>query len=64
MPNLYCTTNTPSDLIDGDVFLARHGVPDLINMLYCDGHVKSVRPSTLLQLNAPGYPAQLTMQGS
>ncbi len=63
MPNLYCTT-TPANLINGDVFLARHGAPDLINTLYCDGHVKSVRPSTLLQLNAAGYPAQLTMQGS
>ncbi len=64
MPNANCTVQGAPNLIDDDVFLARHGAPDLINTLYCDGHVKSVRPSYLLQLNSAGYPYQLTMQGS
>jgi prepilin-type N-terminal cleavage/methylation domain-containing protein/prepilin-type processing-associated H-X9-DG protein len=63
-PAAVCTDHPVPDLIDGDVFLARHGAPDLINTLYCDGHVKSVRPSFLLTPNAAGYPYQLTMQGS
>ena len=62
-PDAYCTDGTPN-LIDNDVYLARHGASDLINTLYCDGHVKSVRPSYLLQLNSAGYPVQLTMLGS
>ena len=62
-PDAYCTDGTPN-LIDNDVYLARHGAPDVINTLYCDGHVKSVRPSYLLQLNSAGYPVQLTMLGS
>ena len=63
-PAAVCGDHPTPNLIDGDVFLARHGAPDLINTLYCDGHVKSVRPSYLLTLNAAGYPYQLTMQGS
>ena len=65
-PAAICNITAPSDLIDGGTFLARHGAPDLVNTLYCDGHVKSVRPSYLLTLGtgaAAAYPCQLTMAG-
>ena len=48
---------------DGAVVF-RHGAPDLANVLYCDGHVKSKRISDLSQTNAGGYMYQFTMQGS
>lgn len=37
----------------------RHGGPDLCNTLYCDGHVKSIRMSSMIQLGtAPSLAAQ------
>ena len=65
-PAAVCGDHPMPNLIDGDVYLARHGAPDLINTLYCDGHVKSVRPSDMLKPGtgaSAGYPCQLTMQG-
>ena len=43
--------------------VARHGGPDLSNVLYCDGHVKSQRISTLIQPNSIGEYAQFTLAG-
>ena len=40
--------------------VARHGAPDLCNVLYCDGHVKSMRISAITQL---GNDASLTSYG-
>ena len=54
---------TPPPNSNEGAIVARHGAPDLINTLYCDGHVKSVRIETLMQPNAAGYYTALTVQG-
>jgi prepilin-type N-terminal cleavage/methylation domain-containing protein/prepilin-type processing-associated H-X9-DG protein len=38
----------------------RHGGPDLSNVLYCDGHVKTKRVGDLYQKNSAGYLWQFT----
>jgi prepilin-type N-terminal cleavage/methylation domain-containing protein/prepilin-type processing-associated H-X9-DG protein len=78
-PNLAATTlgNAPGINCAGQAFtlndnapmLFRHGAPDLSNVLYCDGHVKSVRQGVLLQTSispADGKPYfyNFTMRGS
>ena len=61
-PGLICSGQTPS--LDGSSpILFRHGAPDLSNILYCDGHVKSVRLATLLATNSSGIFYNLTMRG-
>jgi prepilin-type N-terminal cleavage/methylation domain-containing protein/prepilin-type processing-associated H-X9-DG protein len=49
-----------NNLQDGSL-VARHGGPDLANILYCDGHAKSVKPANLLTKNANGDYAAFTM---
>ena len=61
-PDLICSGQTPS-LDKNSPFLFRHGAPDLSNILYCDGHVKSVRLATLLATNSSGIFYNLTMRG-
>jgi len=53
---------TPS-LNDFSPIVFRHGAPDLSNVLYCDGHVKSVRIANLLATNGSGILYNLTMRG-
>ena len=66
-PGIHCGDIAPS-LNDGSPITFRHGGPDLSNVLYTDGHVKSVRQATLLQTsinpadNKP-YFYNLTMRG-
>ncbi len=62
-PGIHCSDIAPS-LNDGSPILFRHGAPDLANVLYCDGHVKSVRQADLLKTNASGFYYNLTMRGS
>lgn len=47
---------------DGGVMF-RHGAPDLANILYCDGHVKSKRLSDVIQKNAANLMYQFTDNG-
>ena len=61
-PGLICSGQTPS-LNDNSPILFRHGAPDLSNVLYCDGHVKSVRLAALLATNSSGIFYNLTMRG-
>jgi prepilin-type processing-associated H-X9-DG protein len=63
-PGIACVGNGPPSLNDNSPIVFRHGGPDLSNVLYCDGHAKSVRQSVLLQKNAAGFYYNLTMQGS
>jgi len=67
-PGINCAGQTPS-LNDNSPILFRHGGPDLCNVLYCDGHVKSVRQADLLKTSIPpgqtqAYYYNLTMRGS
>ena len=62
-PAINCADQGHS-LNDGSPIVFRHGGPDLCNVLYCDGHVKSVRQAALLQTNANGFFYNLTMRGS
>ena len=50
-------------LNDFSPIVFRHGAPDLSNVLYCDGHVKSVRIANLLATNGSGILYNLTMRG-
>ena len=50
-------------LNDFSPIVFRHGAPDLSNVLYCDGHVKSVRIANLLATNSSGILYNLTMRG-
>ncbi len=61
-PALICSGKTPT-LNDYSPIVFRHGGPDLTNILYCDGHVKSVRIANLLATNSSGYFYNLTMRG-
>lgn len=63
-PGIACVGNGAPSLNDNSPIVFRHGGPDLSNVLYCDGHVKSVRQATLLQTNANGFFYNLTMRGS
>ena len=67
-PGINCAGQTPT-LNDNSPILFRHGGPDLCNVLYCDGHVKSVRQADLLKTSIPpgqtqAYYYNLTMRGS
>jgi prepilin-type N-terminal cleavage/methylation domain-containing protein/prepilin-type processing-associated H-X9-DG protein len=48
-------------LTEGSV-TCRHGGPDIANVLFCDGHVKSKRVSDLYQKNSAGYLWQFTQR--
>ena len=61
-PGLICSGQIPS-LTNSSPILFRHGAPDLSNILYCDGHVKSVRLAALLATNSSGIFYNLTMRG-
>jgi prepilin-type N-terminal cleavage/methylation domain-containing protein/prepilin-type processing-associated H-X9-DG protein len=63
-PGIACIGNGAPSLNDNSPIVFRHGGPDLCNVLYCDGHAKSVRQAVLLQQNAAGFFYNLTMQGS
>ncbi len=63
-PGIACVGNGAASLNDNSPIVFRHGGPDLSNVLYCDGHVKSVRQADLLRQNANGYFYNLTMRGS
>ena len=63
-PGIACVGNGAPSLNDNSPIVFRHGGPDLCNVLYCDGHAKSVRQGVLLQTNAAGFFYNLTMQGS
>ncbi len=58
----YPAVGSLNSLTDGAA-VCRHGGPDLSNTLFCDGHVKSLRLSTLTQKNAAGNFAYFTMAG-
>ena len=49
-----------NNLNDGGM-VARHGGPDLANILYCDGHAKASKLTNLLAKNANGDYAAFTM---
>jgi prepilin-type processing-associated H-X9-DG protein len=40
-----------------------HGGPDLVNIIWCDGHVKALKISNLLATNSYGQYGYFTMQG-
>ena len=46
-----------------DLLVLRHGAPDMANVLYCDGHVKSQRMADLIQKNAAGIYYKFSGQG-
>jgi len=62
-PGINCQAHTPT-LNDDSPILFRHGGPDLCNVLFCDGHAKSVRQAFLLEKNANNDFFHLTMRGS
>ena len=62
-PTLACS-GQPAAMVDNNPLVFRHGAPDLSNILYCDGHVKSVHLASLLATNASGYFYNFTMRGS
>jgi prepilin-type N-terminal cleavage/methylation domain-containing protein/prepilin-type processing-associated H-X9-DG protein len=58
---------TTPNLIDGDGIIFRHGGPDIANILFCDGHVKSLHQQQLVGpagKNAAGVFFNFTVTGS
>lgn len=60
--NGFRVIGTVSGGSDGGLAL-RHGAPDIANVLYCDGHVKSKNAGSLLTLDAAGNYGQFTVNG-
>ena len=61
-------TQPQNSPIDGNPVVFKHGAPDLCNVLFCDGHVKSMRAGDLLKTStspADGrqYNYYFTMRG-
>ncbi len=61
-PDVQSADQSPGP-IDGNPVVFRHGAPDLLNVLFCDGHVKAMRQATLLSTNANGFFYYFTMRG-
>ena len=66
-PTIHSSSQGPGP-IDGNPVVFRHGAPDLSNVLFCDGHVKSMRQGELLKTSvspADGqtYNYYFTMRG-
>ena len=51
-------------LADGHASLTKHGAPDLCNVCFTDGHVKSMRIGDMFAVNAAGVHYLWTIQGS
>jgi len=67
-PTIHSSSQGPGP-IDGNPIVFRHGAPDLANVLFCDGHVKSTRQGELLKTSVSPtdgktYHYFLTMRGS
>jgi prepilin-type processing-associated H-X9-DG protein len=54
---------TTDDARNNGNMMEVHGGPDIVNVLWCDGHVKSMKISNLLTTNSSGDYGYFTMQG-
>jgi len=71
-PSINCATLSPGSggdatLVDGDPVLFRHGDKNSTNVLWCDGHVKSLTIDQLMSTNSDAggtYFYYFTMKGS